>query len=709
MTIALVDTGVVASNAEITGRVSDASGCAAVTFKCASGFNDDNGHGTATAAIAAGRYTSSDRMSGVAPMATILSEKVLNASGSGYDNDVANGLTKAANAGARVINLSLTYTPTTAEINAINYATSKGAVIVWAGGNTAGRLANGANTKGLTAASLSRLIFVGSVNSANKLSSFSNTPGSANASGVPYAQLWLMAPGESILAPGVQYGSNAYASWTGTSMSAPQVAGAIALLEATWPVLQRNGTAAAVLLSSATDLGTKGVDSTYGHGLLNLSAAFQPTGTLTVNTVSGQSLPLSSVRSGVVASSAMGAMPAVRSVLSSYTTFDSFERNFTSNLSGMVINQRSLAMAMASQSAPPIDVSSVPIGKTGRLTMALSDTSTFDAFSPARSLMLNRAGSGSSTPTVQYLSLSGSHGSVLSVGKGLPSTASFANAMWGEGRLAAAQSGELGVSNALMGLAQGGGFAAMGGEITSRARLAVAWTNTPTPDAWGLTFNPNPAHASAVSVGMTFKVSRKLTAGATFTSLDEKNGVLGSSYDVNGPLSLGTRHRSASFGMAATYDLGGGRSLLFDAVFAKTSGSTVNSGLISSVTPLVERAYGAAFTQADAFRKGDRLTLSAVRPLKVVSGSAQVVVTSVDDEGYPTSSLTRASLRPDGDETDFGLRYAAAPMRRFNLTTGVEYRADAFNIRGLNDVRAHISLSARFLPEGQVWPDPARP
>jgi len=700
VSIAFVDTGVVASNAEIAGRVSSASSCAAVTFSCSNGYYDDNGHGTATASIAAGQYGSGDRMSGVAPMATILSEKVLNASGSGYDTDVANGLIKAADAGAQVINLSLTYVPTAAEVNAINYATSKGSVIVWAAGNGATALNGGASTAGLTATSLSHLVFVGSVNSSNSLSSFSNTPGggfaSAGSTSVSYAQLWLMAPGEGILAPGVQYGANAYASWTGTSMSAPEVAGAIALLEATWPVLQRNGTATAVLFSTATDLGAKGVDSTYGNGLLNVAAAFQPIGGLTVNTVSGQSLPLSSVRSAVVSSSALGAMPAVRSMLSSYTTFDAFQRNFTSNLSGMIINQRSLAMAMASQAAPPVEESSVPIGKTGRLTLALSDTSGFDDFTPARRLMLNLAGAGSSSPAVQYLSLSGSRGSILSVGKGLPATASFASAMWGEHQPAAAQAGALGVSNALMGLAQGGGFAAIGADVTRRTRLAIAWSSAPTPDAWGLTYNPSAARSSSVSVGMTFKLSNRLTAGATVTSLVEKNGLLGASYDVTGPLSLGSSHRSSSVGFATTYNLGGGRSLLLDAVLAKTSGAAIGNGLISSVTPLVERAYGASFSQTDAFRRGDRLTLSAVRPLKVVSGSAQVLVTTVDDQGYATPSLTRASLRPDGAETDFGVRYDAAPTRRVNLTTGVEYRADAFNMRGVNELRAHLSLTARF-------------
>src|SRR5665213_633703 len=109
--IGLVDTGIVASHYEFSGRVSSASSCAAKSFACPNGALDGDGHGTATAAIAAGAFSASHSMSmsGVAPMATSVEEHVLNDKGSGTTADVANGILKAANAGAQVINLSLTY------------------------------------------------------------------------------------------------------------------------------------------------------------------------------------------------------------------------------------------------------------------------------------------------------------------------------------------------------------------------------------------------------------------------------------------------------------------------------------------------------------------------------------------------------------------------------------------------------------------------
>jgi subtilisin family serine protease len=699
ITIGIVDTGVVSTNPEISGRVSGLSSCAAVTFVCSRGVLDDNGHGTATASIAAGLFNSSDMMSGVAPSATILSEKVLNASGVGYDTDVANGIMRAANGGSQVISLSLGYIPSSAVIDAINYATNKGAVIVWAGGNASTSLNSGRSTTGLTTTALSHIVFVGSVNSGNTVSYFSNRPGTgaaiAGATSASYASLWLMAPGENILAPATQYGSNSYAYWSGTSMSAPEVAGALALLEATWPVLQRNGTATAVLFASATDLGAKGVDSTYGNGLMNLTKAFQSIGVLSVTTASGGSIPVSQGGGATMASGALGSLASVKSILSNYTTFDTYQRNFTTNLSRMVGNQSSLANVMAGQAAAPVSVTSSALPGGGHLTLAASDTSYYDA-SGAQALMLSQRTTASREPGAFYLSMTSRDGSTVAVGRGLPSTAAFANALWGEGGAAAYQVNELGVSNALMGYAQGGYFGSIGANLGARARLGLSWTSTPERAIWAISPDQTRIQSSAAAVGVTFKLTGRLTAGVTFAALGETNSLLGSSYDPHGLLSLGAAHRSTSVGLSSAYDLGGGRGLLFDAVFAKISGSSVQDGLIASVSPMTARAYGVSFVQADAFRDGDRLTLSIRKPLRVVSGSVQLAVTNVDDQGYPTTSLVRANLKPNGSETDIGVGYAATFRHGLNLTTGLAYRSDAYNVKGLGDVDARVSLRMRF-------------
>ena len=700
ITIALIDTGVVAGNPELAGRVLSTSACAAVTFVCSSGVYDDNGHGTATAAIAAGMTGtySPYAMSGVAPAATILSEKVLGPAGSGTDLDVANGITKAANGGAMVISLSLTYIPSASVINAINYATSKGAVIVFAGGNSSQVLNGGANTVGLTATSLAHLVFVGSVNSAGKLSSFSNTPGTGKAGGTTtYASLWLMAPGENIVAPGVQYGSNAYAYWTGTSMSAPEVAGALALLDATWPVLVRNGTTTQVLFRSATDLGAAGVDSTYGNGLLNLTAAFRPIGALTVTEANGQSVPITSLTYTTVTGGALGSLTTVKAALANYTSFDSFQRNFLVNLSGLLATKTATGATAIGAITAPTASSTAHLMGGGELTVAASDMDFAESqAAQVDALRIAQRTIGQRDPAMLYLSFTSPRGDVIAAGHGVSSTLSFAGALWGPGGAAAFQSNQLGVANSLTSLAQGGDFAAAGVALPHNARLALSLTASPPPESWNGAPDAALPRATAMTAGLSGKLTEHWTAGLTVSALDQRNGLLGTSYNSQGAINFGDSHHSTGFNLSSAYALGGGRSLMIDTMVTRSSGGATSSGLVSSISTVTARAYGVSLVQSGAWREGDLFSLSVRKPLRVIAGSAALATTSVDGQGFATTNAAPISLKPSGNETDLSLAYASPARAGFKFNVGVDYRNEAENTRGLNDIAVRFALDRRF-------------
>ncbi len=700
--IGIVDTGAVASNAEIAGRVSSLSSCAAVTFVCSNGFNDDNGHGTSVASIAAGRYsaTAPISMSGVAPAATILSEKVLNASGSGYDSDVANGITKAVNGGASVINLSLTYLPTPAVLNAVNYAASKNVVIVWAGGNSSAALNGGSRTTGLSAAALSRIVFVGSVGATNQLSSFSNTPGTGAAGTTSYASLWLMANGEHIIAPGIQYGSNAYAYWTGTSMAAPEVAGAVALLEATWPVLIRNGTATAVLFKTTTDLGATGVDSVYGNGLLDLSKAFQPIGALSVTEANGQSVPVSNLTSALVTSGALGPLSQIRSQLATYTTFDTFQRNFISNLSGLVSSASTATVA-----SPVVVPTSTPTTSGKKLAGGGYVVATGVQPASFAQGVFGDSGAndiadrmfGARDRGITAVMLVDGAGNVASVSRGANSTAAFAQAYWGPDAPAADQISRIGATTALLGLAQGGNASAIGANLGGRVRLAAGWSATDQSTSSGLESNHTRSSASAAVIGVNAQVTKRWSAGVSLSSLKETNGLLGSTYDGAGLLSFGGHHNSRSVSVTTAYDLGGGRGLLAEAAWVTTSGATLNGGgLIRDVSAITARAYGVSFVQTGALRDGDQLTVSVRKPLRVTSGVANLAVTTVDSQGYATTAFTPVGLTPDGNETDLDLAYGARFGRALRLGGEVDLRSDAQNVKGQGDVAFKLAATYVF-------------
>ncbi len=233
---------------------------------------DDNGHGTHVAGIIAGVANNQIGIAGIAPEAKILPIKVLDSNGSGYVTDVVAAIRYAVNLGAKVINLSLgvfknflSRSLQTSFQSAINYATTKGAIVVAAAGN------ENSSVNNVYPAALTNVISVGATDSTKTRAYFSN-----------YGTLLdFVAPGVDILslkAAGVSFGSDSvldpnYVRATGTSMASPMVAGIVALLKAYFPkfsftqIYDR-------LKKSVTDLGTKGFDKYYGWGLVDALKAF---------------------------------------------------------------------------------------------------------------------------------------------------------------------------------------------------------------------------------------------------------------------------------------------------------------------------------------------------------------------------------------------------------------------------------------------------
>lgn len=175
---------------------------------------DVDGHGTHVAGTIAAENNGFGAI-GVAYNAQIMPVQVLGADGSGSYSAVAAGVRYAVANGADVINLSLGGGSSPELAAAIQSAQSQGVVVVMAAGN------EGASQPGFPANLATQFgIAVGGVNRSNQVASFSNDAG--------------FSPVDYVVAPGVNVFSttpgNRYASYNGTSMAAPHVAGIAALM-----------------------------------------------------------------------------------------------------------------------------------------------------------------------------------------------------------------------------------------------------------------------------------------------------------------------------------------------------------------------------------------------------------------------------------------------------------------------------------------------
>lgn len=184
---------------------------------------DDNGHGTHVAGTIGALTNNARGVAGLNWSISLVPVKVLDASGSGTYSAVANGITWAADNGAKVINLSLGGSVPSKTLGAaVKYAWNKGAVLACAAGNS------GTQQK-LYPAAYTNCIAVAATDENDQKASFSNygqwvdvaAPGVHILSTMPNSPVYLTA----------QYGYyQDYDSLSGTSMATPHVAGVAGLI-----------------------------------------------------------------------------------------------------------------------------------------------------------------------------------------------------------------------------------------------------------------------------------------------------------------------------------------------------------------------------------------------------------------------------------------------------------------------------------------------
>ncbi|MDV0436841.1 S8 family peptidase [Xanthomonas sacchari] len=243
----------------------------AAAGECYSGSPASNSswHGTHVAGTIAAVTNNGTGVAGTAFKAKILPVRVLGKCG-GYTSDIADAITWASGGTvsgvpanqnpAEVINMSLggSGTCSTTYQNAINGAVGRGTTVVVAAGNSS------TNVSSSVPANCNNVIAVAATTSSRAKASYSNYG----------AGIDISAPGSSILSTlndgTTTPGNPSYASYNGTSMATPHVAGVVALMQSVAPTALTPAQVESTIKNTAASFSCS---QGCGAGLLDANAA----------------------------------------------------------------------------------------------------------------------------------------------------------------------------------------------------------------------------------------------------------------------------------------------------------------------------------------------------------------------------------------------------------------------------------------------------
>lgn len=607
--VAILDSGVRATHRELAGRVAagwDATG---------GDGRDRMGHGTMVAGFVAAARDGSGTL-GMAPGATVLPVRVLDNAGVASDAVLSAGVRWAAER-APILNLSLTSTAPIAG-EAIREAVARGALVVVAAGNRGAanpdwpaRFAREGWAHGAGS-----VIVVGAVDRDHRLAAYSNRAGDT-------AAWYLVAPGTGLTSSS-NTGDAAYATQSGTSMAAPAVSGAAALLQSRWPRLS-GGDVAAILLATARDLGAPGTDPVYGRGLLDVQAAMQPVGPMTTTVAAGER-PLSAT--GLMTSP--GTVAIAQSVARTglpVVVLDAYRRDFQADLAARV-------------AAPPPQ----------RVDRALGDLD-------RRMERLERGLPGDARLGLvpgQSFSLAGRDAAGgFWFGAGAPAREWFGVAP----RLDVAALGNPYAALAPRGVSVGRAIEL--GDTTMKLGV-LGGTAT---ESSGLGWSPVDTRTTVLEA--THRLGESIVLGATMTRAEERGAWLGAV--GSGAFAADDAVRTDALQLAASLRLAPGWTLAGTFARGRTPAHR-GAGLVGAADTATSEAASLALVRETAVLEGDLLSVAWSQPMRTRSGEATAVVqTGVDADGAALLGTRTFSLVPTGREQVAEIAWRAPLDRRTSV------------------------------------------
>jgi hypothetical protein len=668
--VAVMDSGVDLTHPDLAPNLATGSVTCSNTG-CVSGGSNTNSHGTRVAGIIAARQDGVG-IYGVAPQAKFISIRVTENNGTFTGNftrgDVA-GIQYAVANGVQVINSSFgtnlsinSFTPTqirddldvvvngtTARTQYQNMVANK-VINVFSAGNNGGvqpslPAALPYYFQGATApAGLSQanydLVNPGrldwskhwiaaiSLDANNQISSFSQACG--------VAKNWcLAAPGEisNSTTPGGGYSGPIQ----GTSFSAPNITGAVAVMLGAFPHLAPE-TVTQILFDTATDLGAPGIDDVYGHGLVNLQKATSPSdGGWTLAT---GSTSFAFESSGFALSAPFG--NALASSDASLQFLDKYGKNYSIGLT-----------SMGNTLAHSIPVSDRLMNRDQRQDFdqltPLSDTMTLGL---AAELVPNE-NPNIPARTIPKISLT----SALTSDPGLEASVSVnSNTSLAYALLPHAQKSlpDEALKNPYLNLINQSTSSIASVASADTSLTVAAYQGKFNSDEYGYRFETEkPLHGAYAEVSYRGIKGARLAVNGGMNQ--EENSLLGS--ETSGAFSI-DRALTYHMGTSTQYDIGDRAGLFVNYNIGLTKVQASQSSIFSAFSDLTTSAFALGGNMNDTLDRGDRLGLVFSQPLRVMRGDAALTLpTGVASDGAMLYQNNRLNLAPSATEYNIGLYY----------------------------------------------------
>lgn len=630
-------------------------------------------HGTHVSGIA-GALENDIGVVGVAPGASLYNYAVFDDNGwVAYDlGQRALDAVRTQNlGGANIVSVNMSYGPSTkgdgfidGELEIFDNYTDD-FVLVRAAGND-GRRMRFEPYSGTASADLANLLIVGSVDSNNRLSRFSNRPGgvciSARmrcAASEKMYNFFVVAPGSDILS---DYPGQSLATASGTSMAAPHVAGVVALVAHDAAAKNTSLTPtqiASIIKESAKDLGRPGVDPAYGWGLVDAEAALGPVGGVAIETaptLAPAPVKQPKVKKPKRKRRAWGRTGGKRvfsrstteagDLLSGMVVFDGYGRPFEADTAALTgaknpaLSERGLAVLGLVSRQGTVDV------ETGDHAFLAWNATGLD---------------GKATSALRMVA----EDYELNIGMGAPELflmeVPSANRAAAPQRFSRIMFSSLGEASELFGEAISVGFNTRFSErLTGHVfgLTETGWMEASDEHAL-LEAEPDAgAEADFAAVGLSYRVAEGWSAGGSYAVLRERGTVAGMA--SSGALSLGEEALTQFWGTNVTGDIDENFAVSVFYTRAVINSSGTANSLFEEADNWGADHYGVMLDAKNLVHENSVLRFSLVKPLQITSGTTSVRV-PVGREIDGTINYVRRHSDFDGSALplEAGLAYLA--------------------------------------------------